>query len=153
MTTGRSSGKKTFRLVAGILLVIGLGVGGVSVYLAQDARAFSSKATRTEGKVLRNVWHTSRDREGRTSRSASAVVQFFAEGTPHEFQSSVSSNPPSFSAGDTVAVLYLPGAPDKARIDTFWQLSLGAFITGILGFVFTGAGLLLLWFAPRFSKL
>ena len=56
-----------------------------------------------------------------------------------EFRSGNGSNPPLYEVGEKVPVLYLPGRPGAAVIDTFIELWLGPVI-------YTGLGLLLLGF-------
>jgi hypothetical protein len=72
-----------------------------------------------------------------------------ADGTRYLRTSSSCSSPGGFEVGQTVRVRYVPGNPESARIDTFWQtwgLSAGlAIVTVITG----GVGRVGLMYARR----
>ncbi|MDX1757914.1 MAG: DUF3592 domain-containing protein, partial [Marinobacter sp.] len=57
-----------------------------------------------------------------------------------EFKSSTGSNPPSYSRGELVPVLYEAENPASARINGFFSLWGGALIVGVLGLIFGGIG-------------
>jgi hypothetical protein len=61
-------------------------------------------------------------------------------GNPVEFTGSVGSSPPAFDVGEAVGVLYDPAAPEKARIDTFFQLWFPSLLLGGIGLVFAAIG-------------
>ncbi|MBC7183635.1 MAG: DUF3592 domain-containing protein, partial [Marinobacter sp.] len=72
------------------------------------------------------------------------LVRFEDEqGRLTEFLSSSGSNPPSYSRGETVRVLFMPGDAESARIDGFFSLWGATLIVGVLGGVFfmIGAGM------------
>ena len=72
------------------------------------------------------------------------VVHFTSQnGEAVEFVSSTGSNPPSYSRGERVEVLYQPEEPQNAKINSFFSLWGGPVILGGLGGVFflVGAGL------------
>jgi hypothetical protein len=58
------------------------------------------------------------------------------KGEKIEFTSSTSSNPPRYSKGEKVEVLYLPTEPEKAKINSFFALWGGVVILGGMGGVF-----------------
>ena len=60
-----------------------------------------------------------------------------AEGGSHRVTSPVSSRPAAYDVGEKVAVLYSPGDPEDARIDSFFGLWGGSCIFGGIGFLFT----------------
>lgn len=63
--------------------------------------------------------------------------------------SSVSSNPPSFSVGDQVEILYDPESPENAVIHSWANMWLGSTITGFMGLIFGGIGLAALFSVRR----
>ena len=74
-----------------------------------------------------------RDNEN-NSLTYSPVFTFAAtDGNAYIVSSSVSSNPPSFKAGERVRVLYEPKDPTGAKIGTFWQLWTMPVVFRILG--------------------
>ena len=81
------------------------------------------------------------------------VVEFQTKnGSRIEFISSTSSNPPSYSRGETVEVLYNESSPEKARINGFFSLWGGALIVGLIGLVFFLIGFLIILFGTLKSK-
>jgi hypothetical protein len=127
--------------VLGILALVFGGIGGVGLLLAALSggwRAASlSKMQRAEGTVVA-LRHT--------SRSYRPVVQFAPNGgAPVRFESEIGSSPPAFQVGEYVEVLYAPGNPSDALIDSFFQIwffqALAAFIA--TPFALTGLGLFL----------
>jgi hypothetical protein len=116
--------------------LIGLIFGGVGAWLMIDALRFNAAAHRAEGTVVRLNWKTSRDNKGHSSSSAYPVVRFQAEGREVQFEGSVGASPPHYDVGEKVTVLYAPGHPDDARIEsTFEQFIFpGIFLgLGVLG--------------------
>jgi Protein of unknown function (DUF3592) len=118
-------------LLAGVVLV---GFGG---YQAVDNLRFPAKARHAAGMVT--------DLEASSSGGKTTykpVVRFVtAREQVVKFTSNSGSNPPAYRAGDSVKVLYDPGNPRKARIDSLRERMLGWFFA-ILFIVF-GLGLAL----------
>ena len=67
-----------------------------------------------------------------------------ADGKLYTLTSGTASNPPGFTVGQPVKVLYIKGDPSGAKLDTFWQLWFIPVVFESLGVVFTGMGLLFL---------
>lgn len=69
----------------------------------------------------RVVGFTSADagRPARGARPARAHVRFAAEGREHETLTWVAWDPPAYRPGEEVAVRYLPGRPEAARVLSF----------------------------------
>lgn len=84
------------------------------------------------------------------------VVRYTAQdGRSYEFESSSGSEPPAYDVGDAVEVLYWANDPQNGTIKGFFSLWGASLIVGVLGFVFTGAGVLLFYLIvllPRRSK-
>jgi hypothetical protein len=111
---------------------LGIVLLGVALYLVQSTRTFLKEATTATGTVIELVRKHSSD-----SDTYAPVVRFVTDaGESIEFTSSTSNNPPGYSEGESVEVLYRPAAPRDARINGFFSLWLGPIITGGLGTVF-----------------
>ena len=76
-----------------------------------------------------------------------AVFRFSdAAGKEHTVTSSMNMKPAAHRVGDRVTVLYPPGNPEAARIDSFWELWFETAIPAVIGVAFA------VWFlltAPR----
>jgi hypothetical protein len=126
---------KTLAILKYGFALIGAGLLAGGLYWAQNVRAFIAGAARAEGTVIELVSSYSSG-----STTWRPVVRFAAEGKTVEFVSSSSSNPPSYSKGEKVTVLYSPGAPHDAKIEGFFSLWLGPIILGGIGSVFFAIG-------------
>jgi CHASE1-domain containing sensor protein len=63
-----------------------------------------------------------------------------------EKQDSLSSNPPMFTEGQTIDVLYEPANPENARIKKWMSLYFLPLLLGGMGLIFGGIGVVLLIF-------
>jgi hypothetical protein len=98
-----------------LLLTIGLSIGSLFAY--NHSKQFLATAVHAEGTVIANISTSSAD-----SDSTVAFPQFTfqtPDGQTHTITSNSGSNPPSYSAGQHVDVLYAPGNPDAAAISGF----------------------------------
>jgi len=68
-----------------------------------------------------------------------------------KFTSPIGSNPPSYTKGEMVVVIYHDAWPEKARIDSFFSLWGFSLIFSILGSIFLIVGVLQLLF-ERFKR-
>jgi hypothetical protein len=84
-------------------------------HLHRTTEAFLERAVHAPGQVVQLVPTRSSD-----STTYAPVVEFEVRDHKHTFEDPVSSNPPSYRRGDTVAVLYDPSNPRDARIDRGW---------------------------------
>lgn len=129
------------KIVFAVFGVVALGLGAIAAYLFLDARRFAASAERAEGVVTNLVWRPS----GR-SMAAYPVIRFQAASGAVDFTSSSGSYPPSYAVGDKVKVLYSPGNPRAARVESFAGLYFGAAIVGGMAVAFgavTGVALLI----------
>jgi hypothetical protein len=109
-----------------------------------NSRNFLAQAQHTPGVVVDLV-----ESEGNDSTVYHPVVGFKTlDGEKHTFTSSVGSNPPSYEEGEQVEVLYLPGEPKSARINSFFSLWGGPLILGGIGSVFFAVGAVI-WLVGR----
>lgn len=122
---------KWIGLLAGAAMLIG------ALLLVQQTRSFIARAQHAAGEVVELVPRYSNN----SSTYAPAVRFAAADGREIRFVSSSSSNPPAYSTGERVDVLYLPGEPERARINGFFSLWGGPMILGGIGAVLFVLGL------------
>jgi hypothetical protein len=131
---------KISRIIKYLFTAIGLGMLIGSFFLYQNTAGFIENASIAQGIVV-NL-EPSRSSDSTTYRP---VVQFTTQtGEKIEFASAASSNPPAYSKGEHVEVLYLAAKPQEARINGYFSLWGGATIVGALGGIFflVGAGII-----------
>jgi hypothetical protein len=120
------------RIFKWTFLVIGLAFITLAVLIVINTRKFIAGAEYAQGTVVQMIG----DRDG-----YSPVVKFStAEGREISFEQAGRSNPPGYSVGEGVQVLYQPKEPDNARIDSFQELWLLPMIFGGMGLVFASIG-------------
>ncbi|MEQ9546792.1 MAG: DUF3592 domain-containing protein [Marinobacter sp.] len=130
---------KTFNTLRVIFTLAGLGMLAGAFFAFQSTSTFLETATAKPGVVTDLIRSRSSD-----SNAYYPIVRFeYEPGSPMEFQSSSGSNPPSYSRGEEVRVLFAPGEPGSARIDGFFSLWGAALIVGGIGaaFFMVGAGM------------
>ncbi|SHO56934.1 DUF3592 domain-containing protein [Vibrio quintilis] len=114
-------------------MAFGLVFLALAAFLFHQQQSFLNHSVRTDGTVIAFI----------SDGTYYPVVSFqTTEGEMIEFKSSTGSNPPSFSRGENVEVVYRPDLPEHAEIYSFFHLWLGPLIFGILGglFFLTGVG-------------
>lgn len=132
---------KAIAIIKYLFFVIGLGMLTAALLLYRETAAFVAESVKTEGIVV--GLERSRSSNSTTYRPR---VQFTTqERRSIEFESSYSSNPPAYSEGEHVEVLYRRSDPRDARIVGFFSLYGAETIVGSLGSVFflIGAGIML----------
>ncbi len=108
------------KLIGGIFFVAGLAMLAGSSFSYVSQKDFIASAKHAEGEVIDLLRKVSRDDDG-DSTTYSAVVRFTDDkAISHEFVNRVSSNPPGYSKGQDVDLLYAPDNPTDAIIDDFW---------------------------------
>ncbi len=128
---------------------IGLAMLVGAYFLFTGTQNFLKTAVSAQGTVVE--LHRSRSSD---SDTYAPVVEFQAsDGSTVEFTSSTSSNPPSYSRGETVEVLYQEASPNDAKIKGFFSLWGAALIVGIMGLVFFLIGFLIIFFGVKKSKM
>jgi hypothetical protein len=140
-------------ILGGFFAVISLPCLILSGYFSMSSVGLLQHGLKTEGVVIQMVPHWSSSSKSRSSGpSYSPLFRFQSEdGKSHTVQSTLSTNPPSFSEGDVVPILYRTTEPQKAIINTFMELWLGPIISGIVGVVFllVGVGLIVSFIRRR----
>lgn len=125
-----------FSLIGGVMALI-------AVFLFVRTRMFISNAQEVKGTVIRMMYSHSSEGGG----GYSPVYQFKTiEGRLVEKQDSLSSNPPMFTEGQTIDVLYEPANPENARIKKWMSLYFLPLLLGGMGLIFGGIGVVLLIF-------
>jgi hypothetical protein len=113
-------------LTIGIAMLVGAGVA------YKDVDAFVQGALSAEGTVVSLEKNKDSD-----SAVYKPVVQFTAQdGEQVKFTSSVGTNPPAYSVGDTVEVFYAPDDINDAKINDLFSLLGGVVILAAFGGVF-----------------
>ena len=114
-----------FMIVGGVQALIGL-------ILGLRARNFAAGALPAQGVVVGLVGGETYSPQVRFSTPDGTVIEFVDSGP--------SSDPPSFSIGEEVRVLYRRENPQKARIGTFFRLYAVMFFLLFMGLLFGGIG-------------
>ncbi|HTL51091.1 MAG TPA: DUF3592 domain-containing protein [Planctomycetota bacterium] len=100
-----------------------------SVLIHRRTRKFLSEATRTHGTVV--------DLEVGTGGDETTYYSVFeftdGRGEKHRLRSGVASAPPAHKVGQKVEVLYRPNEPEKAKIESFFELWFGSTLLLIIG--------------------
>jgi hypothetical protein len=116
---------------------IGLVCVVYSVIAYINTRKFLSDCIRANGEVIDLVRSVDGSSGGDRFISYAPVFKFTDEnGQSHKVTSEESSSPASFSIGQSVVVLYEPGKPMQARINTFMEIWGGPIIFGLVGTAF-----------------
>lgn len=127
-----------------VLVAFGVLFVTVAIVSATNTRTFVAQASGAHGTVVDMVRRKSTDSDH--SDTYAPVVRFVTDtGETIEFTSDTSSNPPSYSRGERVEVLYRPLAPRNARINDFESLWASPLMFGGLGSIalLIGAGVML----------
>jgi hypothetical protein len=123
-----------FSLVGALLFVIG-------VFLFIRTRAFVSSSQEVKGTVIRML--SSSGSEGGTVYAP--VFKFTTiQGQVIEMEEKVYSNPPGFSVGEVVDMLYDPKNPSNARAKKWSSLYFVPLLLTGMGAVFGGIGVVVL---------
>jgi len=126
-----------------IFAAIGLAMLAGAFLAFTSTQNFLSTAVSTQGTVIELVRsRSSSSSNGSSDYTYAPVVKFETkDGSLIEFQSSTSSNPPSYAEGETIEVLYQKSSPHDAKIKGFFSLWGLSMILGIIGSVFSLIGL------------
>lgn len=109
-----------------ITWALGLGLLAIAVYLFFNTKHFINNANLVQGVVIENIRSSSDD-----SYTYRPMIEFTTQdGRRIKFVSKLGSGSPSYSVGQHVDVLYVPSAPENAKINSFMNLY---FVTLILG--------------------
>lgn len=126
----------------GIALCIGFGaclLAGAAFAYSSSSRSYASATESATGTVTGLI--EGRNRKIGEPPSFAPVVRFEVGGESREIQSSIYTRPSSYRVGDPVRIIYPPGKPEEARIDSWTEVWLVPLILGGVGsgFAFVGA--------------
>lgn len=144
-----TSQKRHFSFIALILGLVTIICLSGSTFLIRQRQQFLAASREAQGIVIdhKATQHTrtvdgSRDHNGRiryhrkeiAEISYHPIVEFTdARGNTIRFTSESGSNPPNHAQGETVSVRYIPDHPEKAEINDFLSLWMGALLLGVFG--------------------
>ncbi len=132
---------KTLKIIKYAFFAIGVGALIGSFLFFKNTKQFIDKGVTASGTVINLLRQVSEDSDGNTSYMYYPEVKFqTADGKSITFQANTGSNPPSYSVGEKIDVLYLPESPNKAKIKSFVSLWLGALVFLIVGLSFGSIG-------------
>ncbi|MDX1672512.1 MAG: DUF3592 domain-containing protein [Balneolaceae bacterium] len=133
---------KSLKWAGPIMTLIGAGALVLGIYLGYDRAEFLETALPDTGKVVA-LNEKSSTSDGTTSYTYYPVVEYTPGDNENKitFEHDVGSNPPSYSVGEEVEVLYDPQDPDEAIIDAGIMNWFGAGIATILGLFFFMGGI------------
>lgn len=119
-------------IVRFVFLLIGIGLLTGAYFMYHSTSEFVRVASKAQGTVVQLARSRSSD-----STTYAPVVRYRTEGGREvEFVSNVSSDPPAYSVGEKVEVLYRPEQPEKGEINSIFQLWFGPMLLGGLGSAF-----------------
>jgi Protein of unknown function (DUF3592) len=134
----RSSTRATAMLfiLPAVFSLLGLGMLAPAAWIGYRSWAYLQTAQSAPGTVIALEWSADSEASG-----ARPMVHYEVRGEPYQITGNVWSSPPAYAVGDSVRVLYPPGAASAARIESwfdFWFLP--AFLGG-MGLVFALVGI------------
>lgn len=149
---GQAAEKKNAARLGILFLVIGLVAIAIAVWLAHDSIRLEREGLSTDARVLR-VTHErgSKDNEMRHT----AFVEYKVGGQARTLQRSWSSGSgsfwtwPNYHQGERLRVVYLPGDPDTASIDSWAELFVAPIFLTLFGVVFGVVGVAMMTYRRK----
>ena len=130
------------RWISWIFSIFGTLMLAGTVWLWSSSQEIVSAGIRTTGEVIDLEYRDSDEGSG----TYAPIVRFTdRDGNTRYYHSTSSSNPPAYERGEQVTLYYMPGAPERAMIDSFSDRYLGPIILGFMGLIFGGVGYGLLY--------
>ncbi len=134
---------KSIAIVTYVFAAVGLLLLGVALLLVTSTNSFLATAVEADGVVVEFSASTA---SNSVFQKRKPVVEFMAtNGEKIESTASLATNPPRYTLGEQVRVLYDAAEPRNFKIDDFLSLWGAATILGALGaaFFLVGGGMLL----------
>jgi hypothetical protein len=125
-------------------IAVGLGFGIYNI-------VFLSRSVSAMGTVERLTPVV--DQDDGTINYAPVFTFTAQDGHLYTVTEALASNPPGFTVGQVVRVLYLKTNPAGAKLGYFWELWFDTILCAGLGLFLTGAGYLLLRYEPKRQRL
>lgn len=117
-------------IIPGIFLLIGIVMLGVAGYLYTNQQDLIEKGVKVKARVVSNP--------------ASPLFEYEFEGNIYQYQSSVSSNPPSYEMGEEIEFFVDINNPSDGLANTFTDRWLAIAIVGGMGAIFSAVSLLVI---------
>ncbi|MEH2117639.1 DUF3592 domain-containing protein [Nostoc sp.] len=110
---------KFSRIFGSIFGGVGSIIAVTGIIIGLNTRSFVTSAIPAQGTIIDLVQRSSTDSKGSSSYVYYPVVKFTARsGESTVFEADTGSNPPEFTKGQQVEILYSPQKPDSARINS-----------------------------------
>lgn len=122
-----------------LLAAIGAALAVIAALMVINQRAFIKSAKQTQAQVLELIPQYDED-DG--SVTYAPRIRYTVNEKEYLHTSGFSSNPPSFSVGETINVYYDPQDPETVKINGALPLYLGSFVVGGIGAVFLLIGII-----------
>jgi len=130
------SNKVVYLFVAAfsILPLTGIGLLMGAFFSYRNTSLFVQEASRAEGTIVDMVTVDTVSARGYRSTVYYPTINFMDRGGEKiEFKSTIGTNPPSYSKGQKVEILYRPTDPQNAQINDFGSLWTGPIVLGSIG--------------------
>lgn len=124
--TSQRRGLGVARLISGIFAFIGIIFLGISLIVYENNSDFVDKAVKVKGVVI--------NYPGRP------LFEYEYQDQKYNYQTTASSNPPSYSIGEEVEIFINPAHPQEALVDNFSERWLLTTIFGCMGLLFFSIG-------------
>lgn len=136
------------QLLGGVFGIAGIAAIATGSLTARKTKRFLARAQAARGTVVHLVLRSSSDaQDGTLSYAYHPVIRFTAQtGEAVEFEGGTGSNPPMYTLGQPIEVLYDPANPERAKIRAFSDLWLATTLCLGIGNIFTVTGLALVIF-------
>ena len=122
-------------IIAGCFALLGIILTPIGIMWWQNVRHFVQTAEKTEGTVIELV---------QRGKNYSPVVEYTDRfGQRQELRSSIGTNPPRYSVGDKVQILYDQNDPDSAKINHWLPLYFFPFLIFFFAFDFLSMAVVL----------
>lgn len=144
---------KVIKIIKYVFTFIGIAMLTGTLFMYKSTNEFLEISISSEGTVI-DLLASRSSSSSNNSITFQPLVQFTEKkGNNIEFLSSTSSNPPSYSVGEKIEIIYNPESPNKAKIKSFFSIWGGVTIVGSLGFIFFIIGGSIFLFDKKKSKL
>ncbi|MHC0062451.1 DUF3592 domain-containing protein [Nostoc sp. UIC 10890] len=112
-----------FRIFGSIFGGVGSIIAVTGIIIGLNTRSFVTSAIPAQGTIIDLVQRSSTDNKGRYSYVYYPVVKFTtSSGETTVFEANSGSNPPEFTKGQQVEILYSPEKPNSATINSWLSL-------------------------------
>jgi hypothetical protein len=122
-------------ILPALFSLVGLGLLAPALWVGYRSWAFLQVAQAVPGTVIGLEWSDSDDSSGARPR-----VRYEVRGEPYQITGNSWSSPPAYAIGDQVRVLYPPGQPKAAQLESWFDFWFLPALLGGIGLLFTLVG-------------